>query len=74
VRVYVEALELAYVNHSAGCYSKPSIMINVTGYNEIGVQKALTYAGALMGSKVYGLQVRYCYRVPDGSCYALVLG
>jgi hypothetical protein len=74
VRVYVEVYEPAYMNHSAGCHGKPSITVDVTGYNKVGVQKALSYASALMGSKVYGLQVRYCYRVPDGSCYALVLG
>jgi hypothetical protein len=76
MRVYVEAFELAYSNHSVGSsyHNRLTIIVDVTGHDAIGVQKALTYAGALMGGRVYGLQVRYHHRVPDGSCYTLVPG
>jgi hypothetical protein len=74
VRVYVEVYEPTYMNHSAGCHGKPSITVDVTGYSEVGMQKAVSYASSLMKGKVYSLQVRYCHREPNGMCYTIVLG
>jgi hypothetical protein len=71
VRVYVEALELTYSNHGVSCHNRLTIILDVTGYDVIGVHKALSYASSLMRGGSHSLLVWYCNREPDGSCYTI---